>query len=156
MAGGGHLFIKILIPSQCKISSNPFISSVKNNGGQGCIPYGRWGCCLLRFCYRVNAKNHPIPLLAVEVPLQTWIHCSPYERWVNLRSSYTHSRGKFSYDIDNLYSKPPDGITGFSGVTSGYPQKFPRSRFFARGCQIMERDSVQDHEIVQVGIQKIE
>ena len=26
----------------------------------------------------------------------------PYERWVNLRSSYTHSRGKFSYEIYNL------------------------------------------------------
>ena len=89
---------------QVNVKYHPILSLAveKIMGGQFCIPYGRWGCCLLRFCYRVNAKNHPIPLLAVEVPLQTWIHCSPYERWVNLRSSYTHSRGKFSYDIENL------------------------------------------------------
>ena len=33
MAGGGPFFIKILIPSQYKISSNPFISSGKDDGG---------------------------------------------------------------------------------------------------------------------------
>ena len=42
------LFIWILIPNQCKISSKP-----------------------------------------MEGPLQTWIRCSPYERWVNLWSGYT-------------------------------------------------------------------
>ena len=33
---------------------------------------------------------------------QLQIHCSPYEWWVSLRSGYTHSRGKFSYDIENF------------------------------------------------------
>ena len=28
---------------------------------------------------------------------------SPYERWVNIQSSYTDSRGKFSYGFENLY-----------------------------------------------------
>ena len=67
--------------------------------------------CNAASLYRVNAKYHPIPLLAVEVPLQTWISCKytaalmswgPHERWVNFQSGYTHSRGKFSYDIEKL------------------------------------------------------
>ena len=28
---------------------------------------------------------------------------SPYEQWVNIQSSYTDSRGKFSYGLENLY-----------------------------------------------------
>ena len=42
-----------------------------------------------------------------------------------------------------------------TGVTSGHPQNLFRSCFFQRGCWVMAGDSVQDHGIVQVGIQKV-
>ena len=71
---------------------------------QCCIPYGRWGGpVLFRFCSRVNPKYHPIPLLAVEVHLKTWISCKYTASLMRGGwSGYTLSRGKFSYNIENL------------------------------------------------------
>ena len=40
MAGGGAIYL-YFDTSQCKISSDPFMSSEKDDGVQCCIPYGR-------------------------------------------------------------------------------------------------------------------
>ena len=48
MAGGGAIYLNF-DTGQCKLSSNPFTSSEKDDGVQCCIPYGRGGGCLFEF-----------------------------------------------------------------------------------------------------------
>ena len=61
MAGGGHLFIKILIPSQCKISSNPFISSGKDNGGAMLHPLWQVGVLFIKILLPGQCKKSSNP-----------------------------------------------------------------------------------------------
>ena len=56
ISGGGPPFIKNLLSGQCKISSNPCISSGKDDEVQCSIPYGRWRWFLFEFLPRVNAN----------------------------------------------------------------------------------------------------
>ena len=48
MAGGGAIYLNF-VARHCKISSNPFFRSEKDDEVQCGIPYGRWRCCLFEF-----------------------------------------------------------------------------------------------------------
>ena len=57
MAGGGAVYLNF-DTGHCKLSSNHFMSSEKDDEVQWGIPYGRWRCCLFEFRHWFNAKYH--------------------------------------------------------------------------------------------------
>ena len=64
MAGGGPFFIKILIPSQYKISSNPFISSGKDDGGAMLHPLWQVGVLFIKILLPGQCKISSDPFIS--------------------------------------------------------------------------------------------
>ena len=97
-----ELFMYNLVLGLCKISPNTGRSGEKDDVETCWIPHGRcWGF-VFKFWHRINAKC----LTAGTQWSGRYENDelkSPYERWVNIQSSYTDSKGKFSYGFENLY-----------------------------------------------------